>query len=343
MKKLFREPLVHFLLIGLGLFLLFYFTGNSSIQKDNNQIVRVDQESLLTFIQYRSKAFNRSHFIKVLNEMKDDELQRLIYDYIQEEVLHREALALGLARDDYVIRRRLVQKLRFIAQGVSINTVKLSDADLRRYYETNQKAYAIKPHITFTHVFFDNKRHGQKKAGQLAKIKLVSLNQAKVPFTKAVTHGNRFHYHLNYVERESDLVASHFGGNMAKKLFALKAVDGLWQGPYQSPYGFHLVMVTSQVAGRTPKLEDVHQRVLEDANQAAIRAQTDKTVQEIIKRYEIQVVFRNSHEKSQETKLKPQTKKSKPGISNQRSHDERKAIATVNDELPNKPIRMLEP
>ena len=123
---------------------------------------------------------------------------------------------------------------------------------------------------------------------------------------------------------------------MAKQVFVLKAVDNMWRGPYQSPYGFHLVMVTAQVAGRTPKLEEIRDRVFEDARQATIRKQTDKAIQGIIKRYKIQLVYRNTPQKSHKAQLKP-------GTTNLRSQAKREAGVTPVSAQPAKPIGAIQP
>jgi hypothetical protein len=153
MKYFFKQPLLHFLLIGLGLFLIYNFTGKKGSEEVDSRTVVVDKETLLTFMQYRSKAFNQEEFEGRLENMSDEELRRLIDDYIREEVLHREALALNLGKDDYVIRRRLVQKLEFINQGFTEGSLNLSEKDVRQFFEMNKQDYYSEPHVTFTHVF----------------------------------------------------------------------------------------------------------------------------------------------------------------------------------------------
>jgi hypothetical protein len=108
LKRFLKEPLVHFLAAGLALFVLFGIVNRDEPDEDPN-VVTVDREALLTFVQYRIKAFNPTLAAEKLNSLSEEELQRLIDDYVREEVLHREATALGLDEDDYVIRRRLVQ------------------------------------------------------------------------------------------------------------------------------------------------------------------------------------------------------------------------------------------
>ncbi|MBW2688263.1 MAG: hypothetical protein JRE19_20550 [Deltaproteobacteria bacterium] len=113
MKRFLKEPLLHFLAAGVGLFVLFGVVNRDEPDADPN-VVTVDRDALLTFVQYRIKAFNPTLAEEKLNSLSDDELQRLIDDYVREEVLHREALQLGLDEDDYVIRRLRREQRRLL-------------------------------------------------------------------------------------------------------------------------------------------------------------------------------------------------------------------------------------
>lgn len=286
-----RDPLTHFLGAGVGLFLLFYAVGpDGALDADSNVIV-VDREALLTFMQYRSRAFDRSAFETRLDEMPPRDLDLLIDDYVREEALYREALALGLDTDDYIIRRRLVQKIEFISRGFAEASVNLDGAQLETFFEENKDDYAVAATVTFTHVFFDAEKRGAEGAFAAAALKVAELNTAVVPFADAPKHGDRFLYHLNYVERTSDYVASHFGPAMAAKLFELPAETGVWRGPFLSPYGVHLVMVTRREAGRLPELQEVRGRVEEDARQMLARERTDAAAASIVGRYDVRVTF----------------------------------------------------
>ena len=142
MKSFLKEPLVHFLAAGLGLFVLFGALNRDEPDADPN-VVTVDHDALLTFVQYRIKAFNPTLAEEKLSSLSDDELQKLIDDYVREEVLHREAVALGLDEDDYVIRRRLVQKLEFITEGFAEAGAKVDQSALRRYFDANKADYYV--------------------------------------------------------------------------------------------------------------------------------------------------------------------------------------------------------
>jgi len=290
MKRLLKEPLVHFLAAGLGLFLLFGLTNRGKRDSDPD-VVTVDHDALLTFIQYRIKAFDPALAEEKLKSLSHDELQELIDDYVREEVLYREAVALGLDEDDYVIRRRLVQKLEFITEGFVEAAAEIDDAALRRYFDANRADYFVEPYVTFTHVFFDAESRPREQACAMAEKTLVELNRAGVPFTDAPQYGDRFLYYVNYVERTPDYVASHFGVPMAQALFELEPSDLIWRGPFDSPYGVHLVMLITNEPGREPELAEIEGRVREDARQAMIREKTEATIAEIVGAYEVRVTY----------------------------------------------------
>lgn len=290
MKRFLKEPLLHFLAAGLGLFVLFGIVNRGEQDTDPNVVI-VDRDALLTFVQYRIKAFNPTLAAKKLNSLSEDELERLIDDYVREEVLHREAIALGLDEDDYVIRRRLVQKLEFITEGFAEAGAAIDDAALRRYFDANKADYYVEPYVTFTHVFFDTEDRPRAEARALAEKKLEELNRDGTPFSDAPQHGDRFLYHVNYVERTPDYVASHFGFPMAKALFEMEPNDFIWRGPFDSAYGVHLVMLTTNEPGRDPDLSELEGRVREDARRAIIRKETEAAITDVVGTYDVRVVY----------------------------------------------------
>jgi len=285
-KALLKDPLLHFLGLGLGLLVLFQLTGN---QGGRDSEIFIDREALLTFLQYQSVAFDREQFELFLNDMSPRETQDLIEEAAREEILYREAVALELDRDDYIIRSRLVQKLRYLSEGFAGDDLALSEDELRAYFETNRSTYDFDPHITFTHVFFNAERRGREEALRLAEEKLPELNETGVPFDEASTHGDRFPYFVNYVERPPQLIASHLGGDVAEALFQLPPDENLWHGPFESRFGFHLVLVTNQEPERAPSFAEVRDRVAADAQATRAREQTEAAIQDIMAQYEVVV------------------------------------------------------
>lgn len=291
MKRFLKEPLLHFLLAGLGLFVLFGVVNPGDEGSDPNVVV-VDRDALLTFIQYRIKAFNPALAEQKLEAMSGEELDLVIDDYVREEVLHREALLLGLDEDDYVIRRRLVQKLEYITEGFAEGSADLDEAAVQRYFDANKSDYYVEPFVTFTHVFFQTEDRPREQARALADKELLKLIRDGVSFADAPQHGDRFLYHVNYVERTPDYVGSHFGPAMAGALFELEPNDFLWRGPFDSSYGVHLVLLTTNQPGREPELAELEGRVREDARRARVRAETEAAIADVVDAYDVRVVYK---------------------------------------------------
>ena len=283
MKNLLRDPLLHFVVLGLGLFLLYQLTE----QPANDDEILVDREALLRHLQYQSVAFDRAQFELFLDDMSARETADLIVEAAREEILYREALAMGLDRDDYIIRSRLVQKLRYLAEGFASDADVLSEEDIEAYFEANRDNYEFDPFITFTHVFFNAERRGWDEARELADAKLRELNDGPVPFDESSAHGDRFPYFVNYIERPPQLIASHLGGEMSDTLFRLPADEALWRGPFESRFGTHLVLIAGQQPRRMPDFDEVRERVVADAQAARDRDLTDAAINEIVGRYTI--------------------------------------------------------
>jgi hypothetical protein len=286
MRALLREPLLHFALAGLALFALHRAVVGDPRRADERVIV-VDRAALLEFVQYRSRAFDAAAAAHLYDGLSPTAQQALREDYVREEALHREALKLGLARDDYVIRQRLVQKLEFALRGASAPEAP-SDAALASYYAAHAADYAEAASISFAHVFFDAEQRGAEAALAAAHAELAALNRARVRFDEAPQHGDRFAFHVNYVERTHDFVAGHFGAELADAVFALAPSDE-WRGPYASPYGAHLVLVSARAPARTPELAEIRARVAEDAQREAAERALASAVAEVIARYEVRV------------------------------------------------------
>ena len=285
MPKVLIDPLGHFLVLGLALFGLFAWVAKDEGSSDT--VIEVDRPAILTHIQYHARAFSPDAAAAHLDGMSDRELDRLIDSFVREEALYREALSLGMDQTDHVIKHRLVQSIEFITDDLALRTTEVSDDELETYFEANRERYRIEPTVTFTHVFFNSERHGAEEARNLATEKLAELNRDRVPFTDAPGHGDRFLYLVNYVERTEDLVASHFGDEMAAAVFALVADDANWVGPLQSRYGQHLVLLTGRTVERNPELAEVEARVRADAERETAEKRRDAAIETLVDTYEV--------------------------------------------------------
>ena len=289
-RRLFKEPLVQFLAIGLVL-----FGGervlNADSYADSHYKILVDDKVLIQFLQQQAKKFKPEQAIQALAAMDNSELKTLTDDYVRGEVLYREALALDLDRNDPIIRRRLMQKMDYLAQGFYDEIEPLTETDLTSFYEAHKEDYRRPASATFTHVFLSNDKRESAQSKAEAESLLAVINNSRVPFEKAGRYGERFLYNRNYVNRDSQEIASHFGQLFEQKLFdlrpALPMTDAQWQGPLSSNYGWHLVLLTKKVESFVPALAEISGVVLADAQRQQQSERKRLAVDALLAKYQI--------------------------------------------------------
>ena len=269
-----------------GAFALFRDDPGSN---DASATIVVDRRNLLTYLQYRANAFDTEVFGAALDSMTDDELQEVIDAFVNEEVLYREAKALGLEQSDNIIRQRMVQKINFLLTDIAASSAVEDEAALSRYFAANIEAYAIQPWATFTHVFFDADQRGADGARRAAEAAKQELNDRRAAFSDPPGIGDRFPFFRNYVERTFDYIAGQFGEEFAAALEILQPIENEWQGPVQSAYGQHVVLLTERTELRYPELDEVRGDVAGDyQTEQANRALVEVT-QAIRERYRIEI------------------------------------------------------
>ena len=253
MEKFFREPLVHFLLIGAGLFLLFGWRGGpaslpggqSSPQSAKIVVPQSD-------IDQMTATFTRTW----QRPPTEEEVKGLVEDFVRNEIYYREALAIGLDRDDSVIRRRMRQKMEFIFEDIAAQT-EPTDEELLAYMKKHPDSYLVDPQIAFRHVYVNAAKRG-KNAGTDALEILAKLNAGADP------DGVGDPLLLASEVPLSPLwdISKQFGEPFSRKLLELKPAT--WTGPVQSGFGLHLVFVRKRVGGRLPDLKEVREIVKRD-------------------------------------------------------------------------------
>ena len=286
-NKIIREPLFQFLLIAFALLLAEHLINGSS-QIDDQYHIRVDDQVLVQYLQLRAKTFDQVEAVRVLNAMSAEGRQQLVDDYIREEVLFREALALNLDNNDQLVRRRLVQKMEYVAQGFYDDIPVPAEADLRAFYQQNLERYRKAPEITFTHVFIAAKEDEIADTKAAAVKLLEQLNRGRVPFENAPRYGARFLFNRNYVNREASEITSHFGETFQRQLFSLQVTDS-WQGPLLSNYGWHLVLIKRSAPSYIPNFEQLSATVLADVQRNQHQARLRKAINQLIAQYKITI------------------------------------------------------
>lgn len=276
-RRLLREPLVHFLLAGgvlLGLSALFGQSfgvgGNSNRIEVTGDRIRQLRE---TWTRQRGAPPSRR------------ELDSLIEDFVREEVLYREAIASGLDQGDTIVRRRLAQKVEFLAQSVA-STVEPSDAELQAFFDADPERYRLPAQVGFAHVYFSgsNRGAGVEAAARGA---LARLASGAVAAAEAAQLGDRFMLQYEYPPQSRDQIRDLFGPRFAGRLFELPL--GEWSGPVPSSYGMHVVRIRQRVPSRLPALGEVRNRVRLDLNEQRLRSAADTYYEGLRRRFEIVV------------------------------------------------------
>ena len=274
MKQLFREPLVHFLLLGVGLFMAFGLMGKRTGGEPDNIVITQGH------IEHLAAGFNRVHGRRASLE----ELEDLIRDYVREEVYCREALALGLDRDDVVIRNRLRLKMEVISDDVAAQA-EPTDEQLLNYLQEHPDAFGIEPRFTFSQVYLNPERHGENLTHDAAQL-LMRLNQIGDK-SDVSDLGDPFLLEHTFVALAASEVAKQFGEMFTATLGELPRDQ--WQGPVESGYGVHLVFVSETTPGRIPTLEEVRGAVRREWANARRLEANDKFYQGLLKRYTVTI------------------------------------------------------
>jgi hypothetical protein len=275
MKKLIREPLVHFLIIGAGLFLLYAWKVNPAALQGGSQsdTIIVAQETINQLVA----AFTRTW----MRPPTAGEVDNLIENHIRDEIYYREAVAVGLDRGDAMIRRKLRQKMEFILEDIAAQS-EPTDAELQNFMQEHPEKYRVDPQISFRQVYVNADRKGAN-AEERARLILEQLrngtepdslgDQSLIAFPTALTS-------LWDIEKQ-------FGEAFGKQLLQLP--PGQWVGPVRSGFGLHLIYVEESVAGRIPALDDVRDRVKRDWGVALQAKLKDDAYARIRERYTLKI------------------------------------------------------
>jgi hypothetical protein len=287
--KILRDPIVHFLVAGGVLYALASLLRGESLTPADDKLITVDRDSLLTYMQYQSNVFDPGTFETALNNMDAAALQQLVDGYVREEVLFRESAALGLDRSDYIIRQRMVDKMRFLLGDVASADSVPTDAALQQWLDQNAELYRIAPSATFTHVFVDASGAEMQQAQQRAAALLRELNDNQVGWHDSAGQGDRFPFLRNYAERTLQFISGHFGNGFVQNLQLLQPDSARWQGPVESAYGYHLVLLTTLMPGREPALADVRTDLMRDLVQARSEERLAQLVETVRAQYQVDV------------------------------------------------------
>jgi hypothetical protein len=272
--KLLREPLVHFLFIGAAIYLAFGLLAEPVEDLQDNTLV-VDAGEIEWMATSWHKRWNRMP--------TQQELDGLIQQYVRETILYREALAMGLDQDDTIIRRRLAQKLEFLAQDLALMTPP-TDEELLSYFDEHKDRYQQPTRYTFTQVYIDPDKRGDKTLDDAKAIKAALISKPE-QLDNAADMGDDFMLQAYYPENSQANIRKNFGSGFAEALVELTA--GEWHGPVLSGYGTHLVYVHGIIEPPAPVFASVRERVQQDWEDARRETMNEQFYASLRDRYDI--------------------------------------------------------
>ncbi|MDH4115434.1 MAG: peptidylprolyl isomerase [Gammaproteobacteria bacterium] len=274
MRKFLREPLLHFLLIGIGLFVLYDVLrgGNTGAPRE------------IVVTEARVEALAQNFATTWMRPPTAQEIGGLIDDYIAEEIYYREAIAMGLDQDDTVIRRRLRQKMEFISEDAAAAAAP-TDVQLQEFLAKHPERFLEPAQLSFRQVYFSTEKRGEQARVQAEQL-LTRLQAGRGPADPAAA-GDPTLLPPDMHSASPQLIANTFGSDFAAQV--AEAPVGQWSGPLQSGFGLHLVHVDERVASVLPAFDQIRPIVLREY-QAEQRTRSNKKFLDGLRtKYEIRI------------------------------------------------------
>jgi len=268
--KFLKDPLVHFVALGAAIFAIFALLETEPGAGDRRIVIpAVEIDGLWGAM---SMLYGRAP--------TEDDIALLIEPRIREEVLYREALALGLDRDDSQVRQRLVEKMTFLSEDL-MPAEPPSDAELAAYFQDNQQTFIEPARVDFEQLYFSPSTHGDGITAA-AEAALAALTEGADP----AELGDSSTVPRERVAASAEDLSADLGEDYATSVLALPA-DRVWHGPISSFFGVHVVRVTARTEARTPALEEVRDQVLSAFTAERRRNANEQAYQALRGRYDI--------------------------------------------------------
>jgi len=282
-KGLLREPLLHFLVLGAALFGLYGLVGKKEAEAPAKIVISA--ERVANVADRFARTWRRPP--------TQQELHRLVEDEIRDEVFYREGKAAGLDRDDFLIRRRVRQKMEFLAEDMA--AAEATEEQLAAYLASNPERFRTDDRLTFRHVFLSASRRGEALEGDAKQIAATLVSTSGT----ADAIGDPFLLGETFRQMPQGEIARTFGEDFATQLAAVE--PGRWQGPIPSSFGTHFVFIDERTPGGLPILGTVREAVQREWLSARRVEAEQKFYRTLRDRYEI-VVERPSRAAASEAK-----------------------------------------
>ncbi|NJK39260.1 MAG: peptidyl-prolyl cis-trans isomerase [Oscillatoriales cyanobacterium RM2_1_1] len=277
--RVLREPLIHFLVLGALLFGLYFWVNgsflNSSLKPASDQI-----ELSAGVLEMLKSNWRRQWG----SNPPPEELQAAIDQYIREEVLYREALKLGMDQNDLIIRRRLVQKMEFLAEDLD-TLPEPTDQELQSYLAAHPESYAIPSRFSFSQIYFSRELRGSEADADARK--LLSQLQAQPEKVHPRELGDRTMLPTQFTRQSPSEITGLLGSTFAREISPVTTLG--WQGPFHSVYGTHLIQATEILSGHPATLAEVRHDVRLDWLRAERSQRNQKFYQQLRDRYTVKI------------------------------------------------------
>jgi hypothetical protein len=269
MIRFVKDPLVHFLVIGAALFALSAWRGES---------IRTGRERIVVTAEQVAQARSAASLLQG-RSLTDEEVAALVEPTIRDEVLYREALALGLDENDDEVRRRLIEKMSYLTQDLA-DPEAGSEAELRKFYDDMPARFEVPALVTFDQVFFSPGSHGDALRAD-AEAGIARLREGRAP----AEVGDRTPLRETYESAPREQIAVLFGDELAEAVFTQAPAD--WTGPYESDFGLHAVRLRGRTEPRLPPFDEIREQVATELAAERRRERNAAEYQRMRARYEV--------------------------------------------------------
>ena len=244
-RYLIREPLVHFLLLGAFIFGVYQLTPAGRGQDAAQNEIRFSLAEITALNEQFQQQWRRLP--------TQQELDQMIENRVKQEILYREALAIGFDKDDEIVKRRMAQKMQFLVEDEAA-ALEPTTAELRQWFDKNSAMFAQPPRLGFRQLYFSPDQRGSR-ARTDAEQALAKLTGQTADAEIASSLGDPSMFPNYYADRTPEYLGKEFGAPFAMAVARLPV--GSWQGPVESGFGWHLVFLNSVIPGRVPTFEEV--------------------------------------------------------------------------------------
>jgi len=270
MNKILKEPLLHFILLGLLFFGLYNVVNK---QNDSDSVILIDDFDMNNIIASWEMQWKRLP--------TDEELKSLVNQNIKQEIYYQEALKMKLDHNDEIIKRRLAQKMQFLSNDLATIS-EPTDEELKKFYDANFEDYLTPSVYSFYQIIFspDNRNNPKKDAEQT----LLKFDKSTIDEMK--NKGDVLPFPFFFENKNSDEINRQLGLQFSDHLKSLKT-NG-WTGPIQSGFGYHLIYITDKTGPQIPDFEIVKNDLQRDFEYVNQKQLNEQLLQELKKNYTIQ-------------------------------------------------------